>query len=65
MAGCTAARPPGGGKGGSDDKALAGPGNGVRKAGLIHRRAPWTSREAVEVATLRWGGLLEQLKFRQ
>lgn len=28
--------------------------NGLYKAELIHRRAPWKSREAVELATLEW-----------
>ncbi len=28
--------------------------NGLYKAELIHRRAPWKNREAVELATLEW-----------
>lgn len=28
--------------------------NGLYKAELIHRRAPWKSRESVELATLQW-----------
>ena len=28
--------------------------NGLYKAELIHRRAPWRTREAVELATLNW-----------
>ncbi len=28
--------------------------NGLYKAELIHRRAPWKSKEAVELATLQW-----------
>lgn len=28
--------------------------NGLYKAELIHRRTPWKSREAVEMATLEW-----------
>ena len=28
--------------------------NGIYKAELIYRRAPWRSREAVEMATLEW-----------
>jgi len=28
--------------------------NGLYKAELIHRRAPWKTREAVELATLEW-----------
>lgn len=41
-------------RGDSFDKALAETTNGLYKAGLIHRRAPWRSREAVELATLEW-----------
>jgi putative transposase len=36
------------------DDALAETGNGLYKAGLIHRRAPWKSREAVELGALEW-----------
>ncbi len=28
--------------------------NGLYKAELIHKRAPWKTREAVELATLKW-----------
>lgn len=28
--------------------------NGLYKAELIHRRRPWKTREAVELATLQW-----------
>ena len=44
----------GGSKGGSYDNALAETINGLYKAELIHRRAPWKTREAVELATLEW-----------
>ena len=44
-----------GSKGDSYDNALAETINGLYKAGLIHKRAPWKSREAVELATLEWG----------
>jgi transposase InsO family protein len=40
--------------GDSYDNALAETINGLYKAELIHRRAPWKSREAVESATLEW-----------
>lgn len=40
--------------GDSYDNALAETINGLYKAELIHRRAPWKSREAVELATLEW-----------
>jgi hypothetical protein len=41
-------------KGDSYDNALAETINGLYKAELIHRRAPWKTREAVELATLEW-----------
>jgi putative transposase len=28
--------------------------NGLYKAELIHRRAPWRTKEGVEIATLEW-----------
>jgi putative transposase len=34
--------------------ALAETINGLYKAELIHRRAPWKTKEAVEFATLEW-----------
>ena len=34
--------------------ALAETINGLYKAELIHRRAPWKTKEAVELATLEW-----------
>lgn len=43
-----------GSKGDSYDNALAETLNGLYKAELIHRRGPWKSREAVELATLEW-----------
>ncbi len=36
------------------DNALAETINGLYKAELIHRRAPWKTKEAVELATLEW-----------
>ncbi len=36
------------------DNALAETINGLYKAELIHRRAPWRTRESVELATLEW-----------
>lgn len=36
------------------DNALAETINGLYKAELIHRRAPWKTRESVELATLEW-----------
>ena len=38
----------------SYDNALAETINGLYKAELIHRLAPWTTKEAVELATLEW-----------
>lgn len=43
-----------GSKGDSCDNALAETINGLYKAELIHRRAPWKTRETVELATLEW-----------
>lgn len=43
-----------GSKGDSYDSALAETINGLYKAELIHRRAPWKTNEAVELATLEW-----------
>ena len=36
------------------DNALAEAVNGLYKAEVIHRRGPWRSFEAVELATLEW-----------
>jgi putative transposase len=41
-------------KGDSYDNALAETINGLYKAELIHRRAPWKTKESVELATLQW-----------
>ena len=43
-----------GSKGDSYDNTLAETINGLYKAELIHRRAPWKTRESVELATLEW-----------
>jgi transposase InsO family protein len=43
-----------GSKGDSYDNALAETINGLYKAELIHRRAPWKTMESVELATLEW-----------
>ncbi len=43
-----------GSKGDSYDNALAETINGLYKAELIHRRAPWKTRESLELATLEW-----------
>ena len=43
-----------GSRGDSYDNALAETINGLYKTELIHRRAPWKAREAVELATLHW-----------
>jgi len=43
-----------GSRGDSHDNALVETINGLCKAELIHRRGPWKSREAVEIATLNW-----------
>ena len=43
-----------GSKGDSYDNALAETINGLYKSEIIHRRAPWRTLEAVELATLEW-----------
>ena len=43
-----------GSRGDSYDNALAETINGMYKAELIHRRAPWKTKESVELATLQW-----------
>jgi putative transposase len=43
-----------GSRGDSYDNALAETINGLYKAELIHRRAPWRTKESVELATLQW-----------
>ena len=43
-----------GSTGDSYDNALAESINGLYKAEIIHRRGPWKTREAVELATLEW-----------
>ena len=43
-----------GNRGDSYDNALAETINGLYKAELIHRRAPWKTKAAVELATLEW-----------
>ncbi|WP_155739074.1 IS3 family transposase [Ralstonia solanacearum] len=43
-----------GSRGDSYDNALAETINGLYKAELIHRRAPWKSGESIELATLQW-----------
>ena len=46
--------PSAGGLGDSYDSALAEAIDGLYKAELIHRCAPWKGREAVELITLDW-----------
>ena len=43
-----------GSRGDSYDNALAETINGLYKAEVIHRRGPWKTKEAVELATLEW-----------
>ncbi len=43
-----------GSRGDSYDNALAETINGLYKSELIHRRAPWKTKEALELATLQW-----------
>ena len=51
---CRSTAPSVGSKGDSYDNALAETINGLYKAELIHRRAPWKTKQAVELATLEW-----------
>lgn len=43
-----------GSTGSAYDNALAETINGLYKAEVIHRRAPWKTKAAVELATLEW-----------
>ena len=43
-----------GSKGDSYDNALAETINGLYKTELIHRRAPWKTRESLELPMLEW-----------
>ena len=47
-------KPSVGSRGDSYDNALAETINGLYKTELIHRRAPWKTRESLELATLEW-----------
>jgi transposase InsO family protein len=38
----------------SDDNPLGETINGLHKAELVHRRAPWKTKEALELATPEW-----------
>ncbi len=52
-----------GSRGDSYDNALAETINGLYKAELIHRRAPWKTRESVELATLEWVAWFNQKRL--
>jgi hypothetical protein len=43
----------------SYDNALAETIDGLYKVELIHRRGPWKTKEAVELATLEWVSLVQ------
>lgn len=43
-----------GSKGDNYENALTEPINGLYKAEVIHRRGPWKTKQAVELATLDW-----------
>ncbi len=47
------------------DNAPAETINGLYKAELIHRRAPWKAREAVELATLEWVSWFNHHRLRE
>ena len=50
-------------KGDSYDNAPAETINGLYKAELIHRQAPWKTKEAVELATLEWVAWFNHLRL--
>jgi transposase InsO family protein len=52
-----------GSTGDSYDNALAETINGLYKAAIIHRRGPWKTREAVELATLEWVSWFNHLRL--
>jgi transposase InsO family protein len=52
-----------GSKGDSYDNALAETINGLYKAELIHRRAPWKTKESLEIATLEWVAWFNQQRL--
>ena len=52
-----------GSRGDSYDNALAENINGLYKAELIHRRAPWKTKESVELATLQWGHWFNHIRL--
>jgi len=52
-----------GSKGDSYDNALAETINGLYKAELIHRRAPWKTRQSLELATLEWVAWFNQRRL--
>lgn len=54
-----------GSRGDSYDNALAETINGLYKAELIHRRAPWKTRESVELATLEWVAWFNQHRLME
>ncbi len=51
--------------GDSSDNALAETINGLFKAEVIHRRGPWRSFEAVELATLTWVDWFNNCRLRE
>ena len=52
-----------GSRGDSYDNALAETINGLYKAELIHRRAPWKTKESIELATLEWVSWFNHLRL--
>jgi transposase InsO family protein len=52
-----------GSKGDSYDNALAETINGLYKAELIHRQAPWKTEESLELATLEWVSWFEHRRL--
>ncbi len=54
-----------GSRGDSYDNALAETINGLYKTELIYQRAPWKTREAVEIATLEWVAWYNQFRLTE
>ena len=54
-----------GSRGDSYDNALAETINGLYKTELIRQRAPWKTREAVEIATLEWVAWYNQFRLME
>ena len=52
-----------GSTGDSYDNALAETINGLYKTALIHRRGPWKTRQSVDLATLEWVSVFNNVRL--